>query len=274
MKTKKTAVMLLAGFLTVSMGTAAFAGSPTLKNNTANIKATYSEETLTPEKYYVDIQWGSLEYTYNSGTTQTWDSTTLKFKEQPGKPSWSVENGADTITVTNHSNMGIMASFSYENKENGVEGQLSKTSAYLKSAEGSDVGAAPSDSTVLTLSGTLSDKTTVKTSVGTVNVTLKGGIVDHCGSVGLPGGAYVYSTDTPGIYRSVYQATETGDITFSFKVGGYSYGARSDGKLSWAPPTQAWIDVSRLPVEEGNTYEFIFDINRLTYTMTDITATP
>lgn len=274
MKIRKITTTLFAVSCMISMETAVFANEPTPDNNAAQIKATYSTETQTPEVYYVDIQWGSLEYTYNSGIIKSWDTETLKFTEQIGKSGWSRENGADTITVTNHSNMGVMASFSYEEKDSsGISGTFSRASGYLAAPEeNSETQSAPSLSTELTLTGTLPETAADKTVVGTVNVTISGGIVYYCQSVSLPGGAYIYTTDTPGIYRSTYTASETRDVNFSFRVGKYNYGAGAQGRLNKSG--YAGVGVTGIAVTSGHTYEFICDINKLTYTCTDITAAP
>ena len=173
MKMKKIIAAALVFALSTGSTVFASAANPTPENNTADIKATYNAETPDPATVYsVDVAWGSLEYTYNSGTTRTWDTETLMFEETEGTPAWSCAAGADTITVTNHSNTGITASFTYgATNDSSISGSFSQAAVVLGAAqENTEQNAAPSGQTTLSLNGALTDTTAVKEEIGQVTV--------------------------------------------------------------------------------------------------------
>lgn len=259
MRMKKITAALFAVSLTFSMGIMVSASDPTPDNNTAQIKATYQEETQTPNVYYVDVEWGSLEYTYKSGKTKEWNPKTLKFTEQSGTPGWMCSDGADTIKVTNHSNTGVTAYFSYEEKNSsGIGGSFSNPFVGLIAPEeNSTFESATSGSTTLTLSGSLPDNTSDKSVVGGVTVTIQDGAVVAISSRKWP----IYATDTPGVYKAIFQQTIY-DASFRFTIDGVIYGTGNDGKLR----TDGYCD--SISASPGLTYEFILNTNDLTYTKT------
>ncbi|MBQ2910959.1 MAG: hypothetical protein IJE55_01590, partial [Clostridia bacterium] len=80
------------------------------------VTATYSGNNGGGTIYSIDITWGSLEYTYNAANKGAWDPETHTYKDT-SEASWSCDEGADTITVTNHSNAGVSVSMKYEQSE-------------------------------------------------------------------------------------------------------------------------------------------------------------
>ena len=74
---KKIIAATLALTLSMSMGNFVYATD----DSSADIKATYQAgKENTDTVYSVDVKWGSLEYTYSSGVTKSWDPETLKYK--------------------------------------------------------------------------------------------------------------------------------------------------------------------------------------------------
>lgn len=166
---KKIIAATLALTLSMSMGNLVYA----VEDQSADIKATYQAgKEITDTVYSVDVKWGSLEYTYSSGVTKSWDPTTLKYKETSGTSSWTCQEGADQITVTNNSNADIAASLAYAGTESNITGTFSNSKIGLKSAEGTNVGESPSETTTLSLKGALSDTTALKKEIGNVTVTI------------------------------------------------------------------------------------------------------
>ena len=166
---KKIIAATLALTLSMSMGNLVYA----VEDKSANIKATYQAgKENTDTVYSVDVKWGNLEYTYSSGVTKSWDPTTLKYKETSGTSSWTCQQGADQITVTNNSNADITASLTYAGKDSNITGTFTNSKIGLKSAEGTTAGAGPSETTTLSLTGALSDTTAVKKEIGNVTVTI------------------------------------------------------------------------------------------------------
>lgn len=166
---KKMIAATLALTLSMSMGNLVYA----VEDKSADIKATYQAgNESTDTVYSVDVNWGSLEYTYSSGVTKSWDPTTLKYKETSGTSSWTCQEGVDQITVTNNSNADITASLTYGKTDSNITGTFTNSKIELKSAEGTNVGESPSETTTLSLKGALSDTTAEKKKIGNVTVTI------------------------------------------------------------------------------------------------------
>lgn len=166
---KKIIAATLALTLSMSMGNFVYAA----EDSSAEIKATYQAgEKNTDTVYSVDVEWGSLEYTYSSGVKRRWDPTTLKYKETSGTSSWTCLDGADQITVTNNSNADITASLAYAGTESNITGTFSNSKIGLKSAEGTKAGEGPSGTTTLSLNGALSDTKAQKKEIGNVTMTI------------------------------------------------------------------------------------------------------
>jgi len=65
--------------------------------------------------YRVDIEWGSLEFTYTP--KKTWDPTNHTVMTEHSSDSWSWEKGANAISVTNHSSAPVVIEFKYQNTD-------------------------------------------------------------------------------------------------------------------------------------------------------------
>lgn len=223
---KKIIAAALALTLSLSMGNFAYAeeGSSSVPgSNSANIKATYQAGTETTGTVYsVDVAWGSLKYTYNSGITKEWDPNTLKYKETSGTASWTCETGADQITVTNNSNADITATLTYTQTETSITGTFTNSKIGLKSAEGTDAGAGPSETATLSLSGALADTATGNTEIGKVNVTIS----DYIGTQskynwdgnGSVGSGKFYKTLTDDVYIGEKTCSTEGFSTTLFYI--------------------------------------------------------
>lgn len=199
---KKIIAATLALTLSMSMGNFVYAAD----DSSADIKATYQAgKENTDTVYSVDVKWGSLEYTYSSGVTKSWDPKTLKYKETSGTSSWTCQDGADQITVTNNSNADITASLAYDKTDSNITGTFTNSKIGLKSAEGTNVGESPSETTTLSLKGDLSDTTAVKKEIGKVTVTISdyvGTSSDYRwnGNGNILNWGYLDTTLTDGVY--------------------------------------------------------------------------
>ena len=206
---KKIIAATLALTLSMSMGNFVYAA----EDSSADIKATYQAgKENTDTVYSVDVKWGSLEYTYSSGVTKSWDPTTLKYKETSGTSSWTCQDGADQITVTNNSNADITASLAYAETGSNITGTFTNSKIGLKSAEGTNVGESPSETTTLSLKGALSNTTAEKQEIGNVTVTISDYIGkssnykwDGNGSIDW---GYLYTTMTDGVYTVEKKCTQ------------------------------------------------------------------
>lgn len=206
---KKIIAATLALTLSMSMGNLVYA----VEDKSAEIKATYQAgKENTDTVYSVDVKWGSLEYTYSSGVTKNWDPTTLKYKETSGTSSWTCQEGADQITVTNNSNADITASLAYAETDSNITGTFTNSKIGLKSAEGTNVGESPSATTTLSLKGALSDTTAEKKEIGNVTVTIsdyigKSSNYKWDGNSNISWG-YLNTTLTDGVYTVEKKCTQ------------------------------------------------------------------
>ena len=123
--------------------------------------------------YSVDITWGDMAFTYTA-EAGIWDPSTHKTTDAEGGV-WKVDNdGGNTITVTNHSNTGVTAAFSYAADAGfeGITGTFDNASLNLESAVGTTVEAAPKATASLSLNGALDSTTADNAKIGTITVTL------------------------------------------------------------------------------------------------------
>ena len=136
--------------------------------DSANAKITY---TTSGDIFNVTVEWGNLEYSL----TETWDTENHEYDYVWAKSNAGV---SDKVTVKNHSNIPITASFTYTELEgySWVTGTFSAASVDLATAVDTAVASAPSGSTILTLGGnpTAGNGTALSslTNVGTVTVTI------------------------------------------------------------------------------------------------------
>lgn len=132
---------------------------------------------VTPTVYSVDIVWGSMEFTYYAGgTTRVWDPDTHTYTEVTGQSQWSCTEGANRITITNHSNTAVIANLAYSPIDgfNSITGTFDQSSISLEAPiEGSDVSTAPTGSVYLTLSGELSEHVTTKMQIGSITIAIQ-----------------------------------------------------------------------------------------------------
>ena len=134
-----------------------------------DVKALYQASGTPTTVYSVDITWGNMVFTYQA-KAKVWDPESHTYKEEAGQ--WSAASGANVITVTNHSNAGIKAAFSFTAASgfSGVSGSFTKQTITLGTAEDKGINDVK-DSTALSLSGKV-DSFTDNTKIGSVTVTI------------------------------------------------------------------------------------------------------
>lgn len=181
MKKISAVILTLALFFMTSV--TAFAANTTITavngSDSAEVKGTYNAGGTAATVYSVDITWGSMDFTYTDASTGTWNPATHQY-DNISAAKWSCREGADKISVTNHSNAGITAQLGYEPVTGYTEisGSFSDnkgtaiTKLTLRSAVGTEPANAPSASAVLGLNGVLSSDNTTATAIGKVTVTL------------------------------------------------------------------------------------------------------
>ena len=172
MKKLLTAVLALA--LSLSLCAPAFAAESTITEDGGkkeiDVNAKYVDNTQTPTVYHVDVSWGAMEFTYTVSGTKTWNAEAHNYTVNTSG-TWAASG--NEIAVTNHSNTGIKADFTYAKAVgfDTVTGSFTQNSLTLPTAEGKETtDAALIGKTTLTLSGTLSSDKTALTRVGKVTV--------------------------------------------------------------------------------------------------------
>lgn len=181
MMKKKTALVLTLAMVFSLAPLSAYADTITAIGGTAScdVKATYRADSsggaggAGGTVYNVDITWGDMAFTYTAAAG-IWDPTTHKTTGAEGG-AWTVDKeGGNTITVTNHSNKGVTAAFSYaaDTRFAGITGSFDNALLDLPTAVGTAVDEAPKGTASLTLSGALDSATADNTKIGTITVTL------------------------------------------------------------------------------------------------------
>ena len=177
---KKVLTLILAAVMALTFVTAASA--QTINGGTsADVKATYTNSSTTPEKVSVDISWGAMSFTYTVSGEKTWDAEEHQYTDTT-TAAWTATG--NNITVTNHSNKAVTATFAYasENGYTAINGNFSDAAnggnaiannqVSLNSAVDTAVNEAPAATVYLNLSGALSEATTTATKIGTVTVSI------------------------------------------------------------------------------------------------------
>lgn len=137
---KKLFAVLLAVVMLATAAQAVFAtdtadageitGNNGTKAPTIDVEGTYIPGKAADEQISVDISWTSLRFTYTAGD-ERYDTQT--HKTTSGDGSWSTDKA--TITVTNHSNTVIDASFAFSPSDNSVNGSFTKDKITVESAD-------------------------------------------------------------------------------------------------------------------------------------------
>ena len=178
---KRVIGLCMAAILTVSGSTAVTAEPITLEGKDAAdshvVTGTYTAIAEAEPVYKIDVSWGSMEFTYEDGNTRKiWDPKTHTYTDTVEAGSWTNEKDANKITVTNYSNKAVTASIAAQMNEGvGITASLEKEQIKLEDASiGATTeiaGTASTDSTNISLSGELTDKSANKTTIGSVTVT-------------------------------------------------------------------------------------------------------
>ena len=169
---KKLFTLLLSVAMIATMSVSAFAAdAPT--GGSKDVIANYEPGKVSDTVYQVDIQWGSLEFTYTDASEGTWDPSTHTYVDAT-EAGWTCADGANVIAVTNHSNGAVDVAVAESDVAEGITFQWNKKSFELATADNGADGAAgtpTSDSVELTVSGELAEaEGDIK--IGTVTLTI------------------------------------------------------------------------------------------------------
>lgn len=172
---KKMISVLLVLALSLCMGITAFASDIEADGGkaSADVKGTYVSGGTKSTVYSVDVTWGSMEFTYTSYFIGNWNPDTHTYDDST-EEKWTCDENANKITVTNHSNTHVLATFSYtsEGIHDSINGDFDKDEIFLLSAVDKPLAEASTGSSLLTLSGMLNDEEAVAVVIGSVTVTI------------------------------------------------------------------------------------------------------
>lgn len=180
---KKLLSCALAAVFSLSMCTTAFAETITADGGSAK-KSVYGTATPMADAetvYKVDVSWGSMQFAYNAGAvTKTWNPNTHSYDEVPAGPGvWSNEEGANKVTVTNHSNIALAATVEANISEQfkemlsvQVTGGTINLDDASAGASTTVAGSASSGSAEVAISGEFAGTAGNNTVVGTVTLTI------------------------------------------------------------------------------------------------------
>ena len=168
---------LLAGIvslaLAASMSIPAFAANSATNDGTAGteitVTGTYKEAEAPAEVVSIDLVWDAMDFTYTTPSKGDWNANTHKY-ENASAGGWAATTGTDPkITVTNHSNVGVMTTFAFQSEIEGLNGSFTKDTLTLATAEGTAVAAAPNGETAFSVSGSAISE---DQKLGTITVTV------------------------------------------------------------------------------------------------------
>lgn len=172
---KKILALALAVMLMATLTMTAFAADPitTEGSKDIDVKAEYKDNSTTPDSICVDIEWGAMEFTYTVNGEMKWNANEHDYDDNTSG-TWSPKG--NTITLTNHSNVKVSASFTFtlDTEHENLSYEFSKTSVEMPSA----VGLEKTDETLrattdLRLKGKLNSNTTTMSHVGTITVNFR-----------------------------------------------------------------------------------------------------
>lgn len=166
---KKITALILALTLVMSMSITAFATTIGTGDQDIDVKGKYLDNSTTPTIYSVDVTWGAMEFTYTESGAMTWNPADHTYTDSTSA-AW-VANG-NAVTVTNHSNAEVMASFAFNALDayNTVTGSFDIESETLDAGVEGGYDNADKVVATLTLTGSLAETVTNFTKVGTITV--------------------------------------------------------------------------------------------------------
>ena len=136
-----------------------------------DVKATYVAGSPDTTIYSVNISWGSMDFTYTDGSKGTWNPQTHSYDDGTDGKCPATGN---TITDTNHTNAAVSATISFKSDITTLTPIFDNEVLELATADGTNVGSAPTATSTLTLDGSIDPSDIVDGKIGMVTVTIDG----------------------------------------------------------------------------------------------------
>lgn len=121
-------------------------------DTTIKVTGTYIDEKKSDEIISMNVEWGAMSFTYAATQQGTWDPGKHDYDYATDEAAW-VGDTTSNITVTNHSNVDVTASFEFEAAE-----EYSDVTGMFKELKKEDAVAAET-ATVTLNAGTVYDET-------------------------------------------------------------------------------------------------------------------
>lgn len=168
---KKFMSFILLLVMTVTISTTTFAETVSTGEQNIDVQAKYQDNTNNSTVYSVDISWGAMQFTYTESGDMVWNPADHTYKDSTAA-EWN-SNG-NTVTVVNHSNADVTATFSFDvlDEYNTVNGSFDVASEKLAAGVVNGYESAAKVIAALTLKGTLSEKITDFVKIGTIKVVI------------------------------------------------------------------------------------------------------
>ena len=175
---KKIIAFALAIIMLVAMSAPAYAAESSVDSHgdTASIPVgvIFQGKGAAVKTFSVDIEWEDMTFTYTKSADGEWDPATHSYTGG-AEGSWSTDTS--TITITNHSEIGVNAALEFETAVDGVIGTFTENSGTegdnileLDTAVGSTPDNAPKASCEFGISGAAIRK---DTDLGTITVSIE-----------------------------------------------------------------------------------------------------
>lgn len=293
---RKSLSVILAFILAFAMCEPLLAAQEDKITNTSNsvlapIKVSYDLKSAEIEEvYYVNISWGSFENTYRTNDKKIWNPETLTFDIESGNPEWISANGANSITVSNHSNVPVNVLLYYvpTASHTDIKGSFDNGMISLDAPiENSAYDTAPTGVSTLTVSGTLNDQRfEERIKIGTVSIKLIG---ESEGSVGTKDDetSYQLYQQSNDLYIAYFTATKDapssdtminiGEKTYYINESHYE---RLDGDNAFTVYSGDTVNIvegsenkvdaymKMLDLKKGSSYCLVVNLKNMTLTLT------
>ncbi len=178
---KKIFAIILSVAMLATMSVTAFAveGNGTINtvdgSQQIDITAKYNAGLELTTVYKVDVEWGSMEFTYTEPSAGVWNPETHQYDGRVYQGFWSHEADSNKITVTNHSNAAVTVNFAVQ-LPSGIYGNFTNvdnetiTSLSLDSAVYTAVDEAP---TAVAYFNVTNGMINIPGKLGTITITIE-----------------------------------------------------------------------------------------------------
>lgn len=181
---KKLIALVLSLVMVMGLATTAFAeeaGNTTLNKTNGysydiKVEGEYIEELLSDEIISVDVEWGAMNFTYAATQQGTWQPDSHTYSNATEEAAWVGDTTSD-ITVTNHSNVDVTATFAFKAEDNfeDVTGSFKQDDTtvsyvYLDAGVENKPDEADKETVTFEIGGELNSSVTTQTQIGTITV--------------------------------------------------------------------------------------------------------